>query len=95
MIIPLLQTLKAGEAGLDCASGRSGILAQQPASRFCAAAESPSSDEEAYARRYTKTAGCKQDKSGARGGRYVSTPPDKPEAKDAGLCERKRPGARK
>ena len=48
------------------AGGRSGILAQQPASRFCAAAESPSSDEEAYARRYTKTAGCKQDLSGAR-----------------------------
>jgi len=32
---PLLQTLKAGFAGLICASGRSGILARQPARFLC------------------------------------------------------------
>jgi len=34
----------------------------------------------------TKTAGCKQDRSGARGGRSVNAPPDEPKAKAGGLA---------
>jgi len=43
----------------------------------------------------TKTAGCKQDNSGARGGRGVNVVPDEPEVKAGTLRERLRPGALK
>jgi len=49
--------LKAGEAGLCCASGRSGILARQPANVFVPAAGASPHRQEDHGAGPTKTAG--------------------------------------
>ncbi len=77
------------------ASGRSGILVRQPAKVFVPAAGASPLRQEDHGAGPTKTAGCKQDRSGARGGRCVNVVPDEPEVKAGTLRERMRPGALK
>jgi len=67
MIIPLLQTLKAGFDGLDRASGRSGILARQPACFLCRRRGLCRSDKKTTAPALQKPPDGGQDRSGARG----------------------------
>jgi len=64
--------LKAGFAGLICASGRSGILARQPARFLCRRRGLRRSDKKTAAPALQKPPGAVQDKSGARGGCRVS-----------------------